>query len=256
MPSSPVLPPVYRLVALDAVGSTNEEAKHLARAGAEDGTLVWARSQAKGRGRGGRDWASPPGNLYLSLVLRPDCPPARAPELSFVAALALGATIGSLLPPLVELRYKWPNDVLVSGRKIGGILLEAESTGGSRIEWLVLGVGLNVATFPAEARLPATSLRAEGAAEASVEEALQSFARHFLSWTNRWLADGFGPVRDAWLAHAVGLGEPIVVRLPNQELHGTFVDLDRDGALVLKLPSGGIRRVTSGDVFLAGQAAG
>ena len=105
-PSLVDLPPAYRLVRLDRVGSTNDEAKRLAREGAEDGTLVWATEQTAGRGRRGRIWASPPGNLYLSLVLRPEGSPAQAAQLSFVAALGLGEALGTLAPPLVELRYK------------------------------------------------------------------------------------------------------------------------------------------------------
>ncbi|HEX2115153.1 MAG TPA: biotin--[acetyl-CoA-carboxylase] ligase, partial [Alphaproteobacteria bacterium] len=180
------LPPAYRLVSLETVDSTNEEAKRLARAGAEDGTLVWAREQTKGRGRGGRSWTSPPGNLYLSLVLRPDCAPAAASQLSFVAALGAGAGLAEVMPPMIDLRYKWPNDILLNHRKAAGILLETESAGADRLEWLVLGLGINVKDHPAETAVPATSLHEEGAAEATVEAVLEAFSRHFLSWVNRW----------------------------------------------------------------------
>lgn len=241
------LPPAYRLVALDAVGSTNEEAKRLAREGAEDGTLVWARSQTQGRGRSGRTWTSPPGNLYLSLILRPDCPPGQAAQLSFVAALGLGGALGAVLPPMVPLTYKWPNDVLLNDKKVSGLLLETQSAGRDRLDWLVLGLGVNVASCPAGTDFPATSLALEGA-EVGVEELLEAFGRHFLHWVNRWLADGFAPVRSAWLKHARGLGEPIRVRLPAAELRGTFLDMDGDGALVLGL-DGERRRITAGDVF-------
>ena len=146
------LPPAYRLVALDSVASTNDEAKRLARDGAEDGTLVWAREQASGRGRGGRNWASPRGNLYLSLVLRPECPASRAAELGFVAAVALGAALASLVPPLCPINYKWPNDVLLGERKVAGILIETESglqsQPGAPLEWMVLGLGVNVQHYP------------------------------------------------------------------------------------------------------------
>jgi BirA family transcriptional regulator, biotin operon repressor / biotin---[acetyl-CoA-carboxylase] ligase len=238
------LPPAYRLVALDRVDSTNEEAKRRAREGAEEGTLVWAQEQTQGRGRRGREWASPRGNLYLSLVLHPAAPQTRHGELGFVAALALGETIGAFVPPLVELRYKWPNDVLVSGRKASGILLESESGA----EWLVLGVGVNVAHAPQGAATPATSLIEEGATEATVEAVLDRFARGFLVWTNRWLEDGFAPVRAAWLRRAHGVGEAIRVRLPNEMLEGRFADLDASGALVLETESGR-RLVTAGEVF-------
>jgi BirA family biotin operon repressor/biotin-[acetyl-CoA-carboxylase] ligase len=239
-----ILPPAYRLVALDSVDSTNEEAKRRAREGAEEGTLVWARQQTRGRGRRGREWSSPLGNLYLSLVLRPEAPQARHGELGFVAALALGETIGAFVPPLVELRYKWPNDVLVSGRKASGILLESESGAA----WVVLGVGVNIAHAPRGTETPATSLVEEGAAEVTVEAVLDRFARGFLVWANRWLEDGFAPVRAAWLRRAEGIGEAIRVRLPNETLEGRFADLDASGALVLETASGR-RLVTAGEVF-------
>jgi BirA family biotin operon repressor/biotin-[acetyl-CoA-carboxylase] ligase len=249
------LPPAYRLVVLDSVDSTNEEAKRRARAGAEDGTLVWARTQAHGRGRGGRRWTSPPGNLYLSIVLQPDCAPARAAQLSFVAALGAGAALGQVMPPMAEVKYKWPNDILLNGRKAGGILLETESVARDRLEWLVLGVGINVAEHPADAAYPATSLRNEGAEDVTVEMVLEAFARHFLSWVNRWVDDGFEPVRLAWRGEARGIGGPVAVRLPEAELAGTFEDIDADGALLLRGPDRSLRRVTAGDVFF-GDAAG
>lgn len=239
-----ILPPAYRLVALDSVDSTNEEAKRRAREGAEEGTLVWAREQTAGRGRRGRLWVSPRGNLYLSLVLRPEAPQARHGELGFVAALALGETIGAFVPPLVELRYKWPNDVLLSGRKASGILLESESDA----DWLVLGVGVNVAHAPQGTETAATSLVEEGASDATVEAVLDRFARCFLAWADRWLEEGFAPIRIAWLRRAQGIGEAIRVRLPNETLEGRFADLDASGALVLETASGR-RLVTAGEVF-------
>jgi BirA family biotin operon repressor/biotin-[acetyl-CoA-carboxylase] ligase len=248
------LPPAYRLVALDSVDSTNEEAKRRARAGAEDGTLVWARAQTQGRGRGGRSWASPPGNLYMSLILQPDCAPSDAAQLSFVAALGVGAALGEVVPPMVEVRYKWPNDILLNRRKAAGILLETESVTRDRLDWLVLGVGINVATHPAETAFPATSLHHEGADEVTVEMLLEAFARHFLSWVNRWLDDGFGPVRLAWREEAHGIGEKIQVRLPNAELAGMFEDIDADGALLLRRADGALQRVTAGDVFFGDRA--
>lgn len=245
------LPPAYRLVSLETVDSTNEEAKRLARQGAEDGTLVWAREQTRGKGRSGRSWVSPPGNLYLSLVLRPDCAPVAASQLGFVAALGAGGGLAEVMPPLIDLRYKWPNDVLLNRRKVAGILLETESAASDRLDWLVLGIGINVAQRPAETAFPATSLREEGDLETTVEAVLEAFARHFLSWVNRWLDEGFAPVRAAWRKSAIGIGETIRVRLPNGELDGVFEDIDQDGALLLR-QGGASRRITAGDVFFTG----
>jgi BirA family biotin operon repressor/biotin-[acetyl-CoA-carboxylase] ligase len=247
--AAPKLPPAYRLVALETVGSTNDEALRLAAEGAEDGTLVWAREQTGGRGRQGRSWSSPPGNLYLSLVLRPDCAPAEAAQLGFVAGLALGEAIGSVAPPLIEVTYKWPNDVLLNGRKGAGILLESRSNPDGTLECLILGLGVNLRHFPEDTGFPATSLHFEGATEVEVVALLEAFGRHFMSWANRWLDDGFGPVRRAWLHHAHGLGEEIEVRLPRETLKGTFKDLDARGVLVLELPDGARREISAGDVY-------
>jgi BirA family biotin operon repressor/biotin-[acetyl-CoA-carboxylase] ligase len=245
----PKLPPAYKLVVLDSVVSTNDEALRLAAAGAEDGTLVWAREQTGGRGRQGRSWSSPPGNLYLSLVLRPDCMPAEAAQLGFVAGLALGEAIGSLVPPLIEVTYKWPNDLLLNGRKAAGILLESRSASDGTLEYLILGLGANVAHFPEDTGFPATSLRFEGATEVEVEALLEAFGRYFMSWVNRWLDEGFAPVRRAWLHHAHGLGEEIEVRLPRETLKGTFKDLDGRGVLRLELPGGETREISAGDIY-------
>lgn len=248
----PRLPPVYRLVPLERVESTNDEAKRLAAAGAEDGTLVWAREQSKGRGRQGRSWTSPPGNLYLSLVLRPDCTPAEAAQLGFVAALGVGDGVGSVAPPMVEVHYKWPNDVLFNGRKGAGILLESNMSPDGGLDWLVLGIGVNLRSHPEDTEFEATSLCFEGAPpELSAVDLLEAFARHFLSWVNRWLEDGFAPIRKRWLDHAHGLGEQIRVRLPNETLTGRFHDLDERGALLLETADGAMRSIAAGDVFFS-----
>jgi BirA family biotin operon repressor/biotin-[acetyl-CoA-carboxylase] ligase len=235
-------------VALDVVDSTNDEARKLADEGAEDGTLVWAREQRKGRGRRGREWHSPRGNLYLSLVLRPECPPWEAAQLSFVAGLGIVGALSSVALPLSEITLKWPNDVLLNGRKVAGILLESATTGHDRLDWLVVGVGVNLTAAPDDTEFPATSLRAE---QCIVDErvVLEAFGRHFLSWVNRWLDDGFAPVRKEWLRRAAGVGEDITVNLERESLAGTFVDIDDTGALVLELDGGEGRTIAAGDVY-------
>ncbi len=255
---APSLPPAYRLVALERVGSTNDEARRMAAAGAADGTLVWAREQTGGRGRLGRAWESPPGNLYCSLVLRPEIPLARAPELGFVAALGVGGLVGAFAPPLSEIRYKWPNDVLLNDGKVAGILLESSLAPDGRLDFLVLGVGVNVQTHPRETLFPATSLWAEGAETAEVEAALESFARHLLTWIDRWLEEGFAPVRKAWLTRAWRLNETLDVTLGDGDVSGRFSGVADDGALILAMADGGIRVIAAGDVRAAraGQGKG
>jgi BirA family transcriptional regulator, biotin operon repressor / biotin---[acetyl-CoA-carboxylase] ligase len=251
----PRLPPAYRLVALEEIDSTSAEAKRRAAEGAEDGTLVWARRQTGGYGRQGRAWASAEGNLFLSVVVRPDCSLAEAAQFSFITAVALGDALGSVASPQIEVSFKWPNDVLLNGRKAAGILLESKGDKDQRLEWLVIGVGANVSSFPPDARLPATSLHFEGCPPTvSAVDLLEAFTRHLLSWINRWLDEGFSPVREAWLRHAKGLKEEIEVRLPQETLKGVFTDLDAAGTLELRLPDGTTRRIAAGEVYLAGEA--
>lgn len=246
----PRLPSFYRLVALDSVDSTNEEARRrlVADESLPEGTLVWAAEQTAGRGRRGRSWSSPRGNLYVSLVLRPGCAPGVAAQLGFVAAVALAETIDGLLPAGGRARLKWPNDVLVDGGKVSGILLEAEQGGA-----LILGVGVNLQSRPERALYPAISLAEAGAAIREPAEFLERFAERLLTWYETWKRDGFAPLRAAWLARAVGLGQPIEVRLDRETLSGRFDALDESGALALALADGRCRLVAAGDVFFPAQ---
>ena len=250
MTAAPNLPAPYRLLPYERLASSNDEAKRLAREGAEAGTVVWAREQTAGHGRRGRQWIGILGNLFVSFILRPDCRPAAAAQLGFVAALGLVDAIADIAPPDVELRCKWPNDVLLNRKKVAGILLESETGASASIEWLVVGIGANVVGHPDAQEHPATSLRAEGCATVDSGMMLESLARHFLVWCDRWRHDGFAPIRAAWLDRAVGIGDAITVRLDRERVEGRFVGLDADGALALETVSGA-RRIAAGDVFPA-----
>jgi len=248
--SLPVLPAGYGLIRYDSIGSTNDEAKRLARDGAEAGTLVWALEQTAGRGRRGRPWASPRGNLYISLIIRPDCPPSTAAQLGFVAALAVGSGLGALLPLRDSLSYKWPNDVLLSDRKVAGILLESETRNFDRLAFLVIGVGINLATSPSNTEFPATSIVQQGLGEVTPAVMLETFLERFQSWEKRWRECGFAPVRAAWRPVATARGEPVRVRLETATLCGRFLDIDEEGALMLDA-DGQCRHISAGEVFPA-----
>jgi BirA family biotin operon repressor/biotin-[acetyl-CoA-carboxylase] ligase len=153
---------------------------------------------------------------------------------------------------MIQITHKWPNDVLVNRHKVAGILLESSARESGALDWLVIGVGVNVEHFPDDTEYPATSLRHEGAEDVSPDTVMEAFARHFLRWTDAWREDGFAPIRTAWLARAQGIGEAVRVRLGTETFGGTFVDLDADGALVVEMADGVTRRVTAGDVFPAG----
>jgi BirA family biotin operon repressor/biotin-[acetyl-CoA-carboxylase] ligase len=243
------LPPPYTLIAFDEIDSTNAEARRRADAGAAEGTLIVARRQSAGRGRRGREWVSPDGNLYMSLILRPDQALESAANLSFVAAVAMAEALAGLVPPMVAISLKWPNDVLIHGHKCAGLLLESAARTPGTLDWLVVGIGVNVSSHPDDVPYPATDLAHEGAVDVTPEAVVEAFARHFLRWSDRWVDEGFTPVRAAWLAMAHGLGEAIDVRLEEETIHGVFKGLDDDGTLLVTLEDGGTRRVVAGDVF-------
>lgn len=244
MTSMPVLPDGWTLVALESVGSTNDEAIRHADAGVPEGTVVWAREQSGGRGRRGRNWASPVGNLYSSTILRPACLAQRAAELGFVAALA----VGDLVPPDRNVRLKWPNDVLVDGGKVAGILLESAIGQDGLVEHVVAGIGVNVTFAP---QLP--EMRYPGAAlGGTVEAALEGLTRALAGRLAQWRHDGFETVRREWLEKAGPLGAEVDVRLGEGLLRGRFAGLDREGALLLDTAEGP-RKIVSGE--LLGRAA-
>ena len=193
------LPQGYALIALDEAGSTNDEAKDRAMAGAPEGTVIWARQQLAGRGRRGRAWVSPPGNLYLSVILRPACEARSVAQLSFVAALAVLDLVDGPLPG--RARCKWPNDILVDGGKIAGILLESALRPEGRVDWVVLGIGVNLASHPRlKGPTPPTSFVDAGALPLAPEDALPSLLAALARRRRDWETQGFAAVRRAWLA--------------------------------------------------------
>ncbi|MGH7001698.1 MAG: biotin--[acetyl-CoA-carboxylase] ligase [Stellaceae bacterium] len=241
------LPPFFRLAAFDTLASTSDEARRLARAGAPEGTLITARTQTAGHGRQGRRWVSERGNLYASVVLRPETHVSRAAQLGFAAALAVAHAIRSFAPR-AALAFKWPNDVLLGGRKTAGILLESEGDAVGQARFVVLGMGVNLASHPDDTEFPATSLAASGAGAVTPERFLAALAPALLLWYERWRGDGFPALRQAWLDRAAGLGQDLRANLPGETVEGRFAGLDDDGMLLLDLPQGR-RRIAAGDVF-------
>jgi BirA family biotin operon repressor/biotin-[acetyl-CoA-carboxylase] ligase len=239
-----------KLAALATIGSTNEEARLRARRGETGPLWVTADAQTAGRGRLDRSWVSPKGNLFASLLLCDPASPDRAPELAFVAALALRDAVvaeAEALSPL--LRFKWPNDLLLGGEKCAGILIEAE-IGADKTINAVIGIGANCASHPATAAgRPATDLQAHGAAvgpQALFARLSATMCRRLLQWDR---GRGIAAVLADWLATAHGIGEAIVVRNGPGEMQGRFAGLDPAGRLLLELPGGGIEKISAGDVF-------
>jgi BirA family biotin operon repressor/biotin-[acetyl-CoA-carboxylase] ligase len=234
-----------KLIARNTVGSTNAEALAYARAGEGGPLWVTARAQTAGRGRRGRTWVSEPGNLYASLLLADPAPPERAAQLAFVAALAVADAIAATAPTIADkLTFKWPNDVLLDGAKLAGILIEAE---GTRPLLAAIGIGANCLHHPADAEYPATDLAAAGAtvtADALFVALSDAMVRCLREWQS-----GFAPIRASWLARAAGLGGELRARLGTRELTGRFEALDDDGRLLLRCADGAIETIAAGEVF-------
>ena len=236
----------FRLLAFDEVGSTNAEALTRARAGEREPLWITAKSQSAGRGRRQNAWVSPPGNLYATLLLTEPSAPEHAPQLSFVAALALHDAVAACAPQLgPELKVKWPNDLLIAGRKLAGILIEGEN---EPVLATAIGIGVNCASHPPDTAFPATDLASAGALvapEALLAALAQAMQRRLAQWSR---GEGFASIRADWLKRAAGLGEPIRVRLPEREFSGRFEGLDEAGRLLVGA-EGTVIPVTVGEVF-------
>jgi len=244
-----------RLLHLAVVDSTNAEAIRRAAAGADSGLWIVADEQTEGRGRSGRSWHSAPGNLYASLLLHLRCPPRTAQQLSLVAGVAsIDALTGLTGCPIQEggrLRLKWPNDILLDGAKLGGILIESTTLAMRRIG--VVGIGINVASAPRALGRSATCLSALGEAP-SRNTLLGALAVAIEDWLEVWREGaGFSAVRRAWLERAGPAGEAISINTGTGPISGTFLGLDETGALLLRDDAGEEQRFTFGDVSLIGE---
>jgi len=229
------------IIEMAETDSTSSEARRRLDAGDTGPFWVRADRQTQGRGRRGRTWDSREGNLFISGAYRLACTPGEAAQLSFAGALAVGDLIDPFIDP-GEVTFKWPNDVKLRGRKVSGVLLEATSA--PRGVDLIIGVGVNLSHAPEDA----ISVAGAGGEAPTPAAAGAALAAAFEVWRNRWAADGFAPLRTAWLARAGGLGAEVTARLPNETLTGVFEDLDADGALVMSTPTGR-RLIRSGEVF-------
>ena len=253
-------PTVLRFPDID---STNEEALRQIKAGAPAPLWIVADKQSKGRGRSGRNWESPPGNLYASCLLKTNAPPAKATELSFVAALAVHDAISSFL--LSEERHrltvKWPNDVMLKDAKLAGVLLESIRLPAERGLGVVLGVGINVASTPSVSGRPVTSLAEYFAMrDSSLTSNIPALADLFEALANALEARktfwnegaGFDAIRSDWLARAYALQGAVTVNLNGKTIQGKFIGVDNTGALKLEIQPGMVITITAGDVYSEG----
>jgi BirA family biotin operon repressor/biotin-[acetyl-CoA-carboxylase] ligase len=230
-----------------SIGSTMTAAMEAARAGEAGPLWIIADEQTSGRGRQGRSWASPVGNLHATLLLVDVCPPARAAELGFIAGLALhdaaSAETGKGAP---QLALKWPNDLLLDGAKCAGLLLEGSTlpaAGGSPRFAVAIGFGVNIVAAPTDTPYPAARLEA-----AERDSVVQALAQSFGTRLEEWRADGLAPLLQAWRRRAAFMGRDITLRLPEGAVSGRFEDIDASGRLKL-LTEHGLRVIDAGDLF-------
>ncbi|WP_434064251.1 biotin--[acetyl-CoA-carboxylase] ligase [Pararhizobium gei] len=239
----------FRHTALGDVGSTNTECLLRARAGDEGLHWITALRQIEGRGRRGRAWTSEPGNLYASLLLIDPAPLAKLHSLPLAVAVALHQAVQEVMPLASNpVTIKWPNDILIGGKKCSGILLEGETLPGGQ-QALVIGCGVNIAHAPDHALYPVTCLHAEGAS-VSTDEFFARFFKTMGEALNDWdRGEGVSSIIAQWRAAAGGIGQKITVNLQDRSLSGRFEGIDEDGRLVLDTGSDTVHRIAAGDVF-------
>lgn len=258
IPLGPTFPAGVNEVALDEAGSTNAVALALAHKGAPHLTLVWTRRQTAGRGRDGRTWVSTDGNVFWSLLLRPQRDWPDVSELAYVAGLAVHAAVRPHLDLGKAVALKWPNDVLIDGAKVSGTLIEVRNlvrqpdSSLLTADAVVIGTGINVASHPVDGMMyRTTSLRGEGSA-VDRDHLLGDLTSAFLGVLEIWLTHGFERIRSLWLDRAFGLGKRITVRIsrrPEDQLSGIFESVDYSGCIQLRLDDGQLKAISAGDVF-------
>lgn len=234
-------PAGWRMLVHDQLPSTADALRQEAEGGAPERLAILARRQTAGRGTRGRAWESPPGNLYLSVLLRPAIPVREVPQWGLLAAVALHA---ALSPLAAGLSLKWPNDLLLGGAKCAGILSEAALRPDGALDWLAFGIGVNLAFAP---EVPGRATSALPPPAILPEEAAVRLMASLDGWRAAMEREGFDTVRAAWLARGPAMGTPISVTAPGGPLRGSFEGLDRSGALLIRT-AGGMETVTAGDV--------
>lgn len=235
---------------LEAVTSTQDIAKDMALKGTPEGTVVVAKKQTQGRGRLGRKWFSPEGGLWFSVILRPDIAPGETPRITLLGAVSIAQAIREVTG--LEAEIKWPNDILIKDRKVAGILTEANAIV-EKINFILLGIGINVnvdtSIFPEDLLMPATSLSVESGKEIQLPLLLQSCLEYLQSYY-AWLKTDFEKILGEWRNLSAILGRKVRVSALGETLEGIAVDVDEQGSLLLKVPSGEVMAIRTGDLFI------
>ena len=238
----------FRLESHKVLESTSSLVKQRADAGEAEGLAIQALRQSAGRGRQGRGWESPAGNLYLSVLLRPEVPLRDAPQWSFVAAVALAETLNGLLPETAKVSLKWPNDLLLGGAKTAGILVETGVAPSHALDWLCIGIGVNIASKPNLPDRPTSCLAEYLGAPPAPEVLARSLLECLAHWHGVRLQQGFAPIREAWLRHAPAMGAPVSLKRDGALLDGAFAGLSPEGGLKLA-KDGEVQLILAGEVI-------
>ncbi len=242
----------HQLYYYDEIGSTNDEAFRLGLAGAPEGTALIANSQSAGKGRMQRVWHSPAGsNIYTSIILRPKIEPAKVSQISILAGVALAEALEKYCPDRIKL--KWPNDILINGKKVCGILSQAKITV-SEVDFIVLGIGINVNInynqFPQEIRNLATSLAMETGKEISRQELIISLYENLAKWYKKLLKEGFGGIKEKWKNLSPMIGQTVEVMFREEAVSGKAIGLDDDGSLILLAAGNKKVKISAGDATI------
>lgn len=217
--------------------------KNLADVGEREGLVIQALQQTRGRGRHGNEWSSPMGNLYTSLLLRPSCKTGQVGQMAFVVALALSSAMDDVMEDGHKKTLKWPNDILIDGKKVSGILLESKLDSHDRVDYVVVGAGVNIFAAP-EGAVGLDTIKRERLA---INHFRDMYLSNLLRYYNDWQNLGFAPIREAWLKQAHGVGAPMKIRLPETAYEGVFLGIDDVGTLMVDM-GGEIKKFTSGEV--------
>lgn len=247
MSDAVTLPGLYRLLALERVDSVAAEAARRARAGAEEGTVVWARRQS-GTDAGDRlSQPGPEGNLYCSILLRPDYPPTTGAEIGCVAAVGLAAALARAVSPMVVLEYRWPDEILLNEESVAWVSLTAAPVRDGQWAWLSVNATVNIAASGSLQRPGVLDL--DGDAQIAPPSLLEDYSRQFLLWLNRWAERGLAPILTTWRRGLKGLDGATEIVLGGETVSGRFVRLDDDGSMVLQTETGRERRITLAEYY-------
>ena len=240
----------HRLYYYPVTGSTNDDAFKLGIAGAPEGTVVVADAQTKGRGRLQRAWHSPSGsNIYTTIILRPKMDAARTPQISILAGVAVAEVLESYCPG--RIKVKWPNDILIDGKKVCGILSQAKAEV-NKVDFIILGIGINVNInqFPDEISNIATSLAMETGKIISRQQLIISLYENMTKWYKQLLKDGFSQIKEKWLSLSQMIGQKVQVIFQEEVISGKAIDLDNDGSLILIAEDGKKIKASAGDATI------